>query len=60
MLFFLHIEEFLHDEMGSCYTSNHILHLKLSNADFLGKHEGWDVGLNLLEEKKNILQFVHP
>ena len=27
MFFFLHSEEFLHDEMGSCYTSYRILHL---------------------------------
>ena len=27
MLFILHSEEFMHDEMGSCYTSNHILYL---------------------------------
>ena len=27
ILFFLHSEEFLHDEIGSCYTSNHILYL---------------------------------
>ena len=27
IFFFLHSEEFLHDEMGSCYTSDHIPHL---------------------------------
>ena len=33
MLFFLHSEEFLHDEMGSCYTSNHIVHLWISKTE---------------------------
>ena len=37
-LFFLHSEEYLHDEMGISYTSNHILHLLKSNSEFLRSH----------------------
>ena len=35
MLFFLHSEEYLHDEMGSFYISNHILHLWKSIFELL-------------------------
>ena len=27
MIFFLHSEEFFHEEMGNCYSPNHVLYL---------------------------------
>ena len=33
MLLFLHSEEFRHDDMGSGYTSNNILHLWISKTE---------------------------